>query len=124
MNVDTELTRSGTIELIGRANIQKRPQSHQQGYFLQVADTGAWTLLKSNSDGDRTPLAKGVTAPLGIGRWHRLGLSFSGTQIVASVDGRNLTLVLDASYSNGQVGLGTGSYDTDQFDDLAVMQTK
>ena len=124
VNVDTELTRSGTIELIGRANIQKRPQSHQQGYFLQVADTGAWTLLKSNSDGDRTPLAKGVTAPLGIGRWHRLGLSFSGTQIVASVAGRNLTLVLDASYSNGQVGLGTGSYDTDQFDDLAVMQTK
>ena len=124
MNVDAELAKPGTIELIGRADIQKRPQSHQQGYFLQVADTGVWTLLKSNSDGDRTPLAKGVTVPLGTGRWHRLGLAFSGAQITASVDGHDLASVTDTSYLNGQIGLGTVGYDTDQFDDLSITRTK
>ncbi len=124
VSVDAELAKPGTVELIGRAAIQKRPQSHQQGYFLQVADTGAWTLLKSNSDGDRTPLARGSAAPLGTGHWHRLSLSFHQAQITASVDGVNLTSLTDASYSNGQIGLGLVGYDTDQFDNLSVVRTQ
>lgn len=121
VDVDAELAKPGTVELIGRANIQKRPQSHQQGYFFQVADTGAWTLLRSNSDGDRTPLANGSAAPLGTNQWHRLALSFQGSKIVATVDGHDVTSVSDGSYPNGQVGLGTVGYDTDQFDNLSVV---
>ena len=124
VSVDAELAKPGMVELIGRANIQKRPQSHQQGYFLQVADTGAWTLLKSNSDGDHTPLAKGSAPPLGTGHWHRLSLSFNETQLTASVDGHDLTTVTDDSYSNGQIGLGVVGYDTDQFDNLSITRTR
>ncbi len=120
VSVDAELAKPGTLELIGRADIQKRPQSHQQGYYLQIADTGAWTLLKSNSDGIHTPLAKGSTAPLGTGRWHRLSLSFNDASITASVDGKDVTSLTDTSYSSGQIGLGITSYDTDQFDNLAI----
>ena len=124
VEVDAELAKAGTVEVIGRADFQKRPQSHQQGYFFQVADTGAWTLLKSNSDGNRTPLAKGATATLGTGRWHRLSLSFRGAQITASVDGHTIASVEDASYRNGQVGLGTVAYDTDQFDNLSITRSR
>ena len=122
--VDVELVKPGTVELIGRADIQKRPQSHQQGYYLQVDDQGAWALLKNNSDGNRTPLAKGVASPLGTGRWHRLSLSFNGAQITAFVDGHDLASITDASYRNGQIGLGTVGYDTDQFDNLLITRPK
>ena len=122
VSVDAELARPGTLELIGRADMQKRPQSHQQGYYLQIADTGAWTLLKSNSDGNHTTLAAGSTAPLGTDRWHRLSLSFNDASITASVDGKNVTSLTDTSYSAGQIGLGITSYDTDQFDNLSITQ--
>ena len=46
VSVDAELAKPGVIELIGRAGIQKRPQSHQQGYYFQIADTGAWTISR------------------------------------------------------------------------------
>ena len=120
VSVAAELAKPGTLELIGRANFQKRPQSHQQGYILQVSDTGVWVLVKSNSDGARKILANGTATPLGTGRWHRLNLSFAAAQITASVDGRNLASVTDDSYRNGQIGLGTVEYDNDQFDDLAI----
>ena len=124
VNIDAVLAKPGTIELIGRAGIQKRPQSHQQGYFLQVDNQGAWRLLKSNSDGDRTSLAKGVTTPFGTGRWHRLSLSFHGAQITASLDGHDLASVTDASYRSGQIGMGTVGYDTHQFDNLAITENR
>ena len=124
VNVDVELAKPGIVELIGRADVQKRPQSHQQGYFLQADDQGAWTLLKSNSDGNRTTLASGVSMPLGTGNWHRLSLSFSGAQITASMDGHDLASVMDGSYPKGQVGLGTVGYDTDQFDNLSITKTQ
>ncbi len=120
VSVDAELAKPGTLELIGRAGTQKRPQSHQQGYIFQVADSGAWTILKSDSKGIRTKLASGSTEPLGTGRWHRLGLSFNNETITASVDEKSLNVLRDASYQAGQVGLGLTSYDTDQFDNLAV----
>ncbi len=120
VSVDAQLAKPGTLEVIGRAGIQKRPQSHQQGYYFQIADTGVWTLLKGNSKGLRTKLASGSTDPLGTGRWHRLGLSFNDETISISVDGKSLTSLRDDSYQAGQVGLGITSYDTDQFDNLAI----
>ena len=120
VSVDAQLARPGTLEVIGRAGIQKRPQSHQQGYYFQIADTGVWTLLKGDSKGLRTKLAGGSMHPLGIGRWHRLGLSFNNETIGISVDGKSLTSLRDGSYQAGQIGLGLTSYDTDQFDNLAI----
>ena len=124
VSVDAELARPGTVELLGRAGVQKRPQLKQQGYYLQVSDAGAWTVLKSDSEGKRTSLASGLTTPLGIGRWHRLTLSFKGDNITALLDEQSLTSLNDASCPAGQTGLGITSYDTDQFDNLSVVQIK
>lgn len=120
---DVELAKPGTVELIGRAGTQNRPQSHQQGYYFQISDTGAWTILKSDADGNRTVLSRSATTPLGTGKWHRLGLSFSGSAITASVDGKQVGVAHDSSYTAGQGGLGLTSYDTDQFDNLSFQKT-
>ncbi len=120
VSVDAELVKPGTVELIGRAGTQKRPQSHQQGYYFQISDTGAWTILKSDSNGRRTTLASGSRDALGTGRWHRLSLSFNNERITASVDGQNVTVLRDKSYEAGQIGMGITSYDTDQFDNLSI----
>ena len=120
IGVDAVLVKPGTLEVIGRAGTQKRPQSHQQGYLLQISDTGAWTLLKSDKDGKRTTLASGASSPLGVGQWHHLGFSFKDDGITALIDGKRLTAVTDSSYASGQIGLGLTSYDTDQFDNLSI----
>ncbi len=120
LNVDAVLVKPGTLEVIGRAGTQKRPQSHQQGYLLQITNTGMWTVLKSDTSGKRTTLASGTSSPLGVGRWHHLRLVFKADAITAVVDGQRLTTLKDSSYQSGQIGLGLLGYDTDQFDNLAI----
>jgi hypothetical protein len=118
---DVLLRQPGTVELIGRAGQQQRPQSHQAGYYLRVADTGAWQIRKNDTNGVFTTLAQGTAAALGTGTWHTLALSFNGTTITASVDGTRVGAVDDGSYSTGLVGLGVVDYQTDQFDNLRVI---
>lgn len=120
VSVDAALTKPGTLELIGRAGTQKRPQSHQQGYYFQISNTGAWTLFKSNSDGKHTTLVSGSVAPFDTGSWHRLSLSFNSDEITASLDEKNVTTLRDSSYQAGQIGMGITSYDADQFDNLSI----
>jgi hypothetical protein len=120
VSVDAELAKPGTIELIGRVGTQKRPQSHQQGYYFRVSDAGEWSVLKSDSDGKHTVLGQGSVAPLGAGSWHRLRLSFSKNEIAAYLDGNRLTAITDDSYDAGQIGMGLMGYDTDQFDNLSI----
>jgi O-glycosyl hydrolase len=120
VQMDVELAKPGTVELIGRAGTQNRPQSDQQGYYFQISNTGSWTLLKSDDQGNRTTLAMASVPALGTGRWHSLALSFNGPSITAYVDGRAVAVVQDDSYAAGQVGFGITSYATDQFDNLSI----
>ncbi len=120
LSVDAELAKPGTIELIGRAGTQKRPQSHQQGYYFRISDVGEWSVLKSDSNGKHTVLGHGSVSPLGTGSWHKLRLSFSKDQIAAYLDGTRLTAITDDSYDAGQIGMGLIGYDTDQFDNLSI----
>lgn len=117
---DVYLEQPGPVELIGRAGRQQRPQSHQAGYFLRVADTGKWSLVKSDTSGRLTTLAEGTTRALGTRHWHTLGLTFSGTTITGTVDGRRIGAVDDSAYASGQVGLGVIGYQTDEFDNLSI----
>ncbi|MGH3601391.1 MAG: hypothetical protein ACRDQH_14150, partial [Pseudonocardiaceae bacterium] len=118
--MDVELTKPGTVELIGRAGTQNRPQSDQQGYYFQISDTGSWKLLKSDDNGNRTTLAEASVPALGLHQWHTLALSFSGPVITAYVDGKAVGVVQDSSYDTGQVGFGVVGYATDQFDNLSI----
>ena len=65
-------------------------------------------------------LARGAVKPLGLRRWHRLGLAFDGPLIDVSIDGRQVASRRDATYERGQVGLGVSGYQTHQFDNLSI----
>ncbi|MET7455772.1 NPCBM/NEW2 domain-containing protein [Streptomyces sp. NPDC005574] len=117
---DVYMEQSGTVELLGRAGEQQRPQSHQAGYFLRVGDTGRWSVVRSDTRGRLTTLADGTTHTLGTHRWHTLELGFSGTTITASVDGGRVGAVDDSAYRTGQAGVGVVGYRTDEFDNLRI----
>lgn len=120
VKADVNLQQAGTVELLGRANTQNRPQSHQAAYLLRVSDSGAWSIVRSSAAGTLTTLASGTRSALGTHAWHTLALGFSGDQITAMADGVNLGTTNDSSYSAGQVGIGVVGYQTDQFDNLSV----
>jgi hypothetical protein len=120
VQTSVELAKPGTVELIGRAGTQTRPQSHQQGYYFQISNTGSWKLLKSDDNGNRTTLAQASVPALGLHDWHTLALSFDGAIITAYVDGKAVGVIQDSSYTAGQVGFGIVGYATDQFDNLSI----
>ncbi|SEG33771.1 O-Glycosyl hydrolase [Actinacidiphila yanglinensis] len=117
---DVDLRQAGTVELLGRANTQNRPQSHQAAYEVRLSDSGAWSIAKNTSAGNLSTLASGTHASIGLNTWHTLSLGFSGDQITAKLDGATLGTVADNSYQSGQVGIGVVGYQTDQFDNLSV----
>ncbi len=117
---DVDLRQAGTVELMGRANTQDRPQSHQNAYLFRVSDTGAWSIDKSDTSGTVTTLASGSISALGTGSWHTLALTLQGSTISAGVDGTQVGSVTDSSYQTGQIGIGVVGYQTDQFDNLSV----
>jgi hypothetical protein len=117
---DVNLQQAGTVELLGRANTQNRPQSHQAAYQLRLSNSGAWSIAKNTSAGNLSTLASGTHASIGLNTWHTLSLGFSGDQITAKLDGATLGTADDNSYQTGQVGIGVVGYQTDQFDNLSV----
>jgi hypothetical protein len=120
VSVDVDLRQAGTVELLGRAGTQARPQNKQSGYYLTLSDTGAWSLFKKDTAATITTLASGTTIALGTGAWHTLTLGFAGTTITGKLDATTLATVTDTTYGKGQIGFGVVGYQTDQFDNLAV----
>jgi hypothetical protein len=118
---DVLLEQPGSVQLLGRVGSQ-RPFSVSglDAYYLQVSNTGAWSIVKNDTNATHTTLASGTTTALGTGTWHKLALSFQGTTITAALDGATLDSATDAGYANGQVGLGVADWQTDDFDNLSV----
>ena len=117
---DVYLEQAGTVELYGRANSQSRPQSRQNAYLFRVADTGAWSIVKSTTSGTLTTLASGTATRLGTNSWHTIVLSLQGSTISGKIDGATAGTVTDTSYQSGQIGIGVVGYHTDQFDNLTI----
>ena len=120
VSLDVDMQQAGTVTLLGRANIQSRPQNRQAAYQLRISDTGAWSIVKHTTTNTDTTLAGGTRAALGLNSWHNLKLGFSGSQITAIVDGATIGTANDYSYGSGQAGVGVQGYQTDQFDNLSV----
>ncbi|HEY4017549.1 MAG TPA: ricin-type beta-trefoil lectin domain protein [Pseudonocardiaceae bacterium] len=120
VSTDVDLRQAGTVELLGRANTQARPQGDQNAYLLRVSDNGAWSIDKSDTSGTITTLASGTRAALGTGSWHTIGMTLQGSTISGTVDGTTVGSVTDISYQTGQVGIGVVGYQTDQFDNLSI----
>jgi hypothetical protein len=122
VSTDVLLERPGQAELIGRANLQKRfTPAAMDAYYLRVSDTGAWSLLRNNSnDGNKVTLASGTVPALGTNRWNTMSLSFQGTTIKAVVNGTTVRTLTDTTFAAGHVGYGTSEGETAQFDNLSV----
>jgi hypothetical protein len=89
-------------------------------YYLQLSNTGAWSVIRNSTSGTRTTLASGtVTAP-GLNTWQHLALTFNGHTISAAINGTTVTTVTDSAYASGMIGFGTNGYQTDQFGNLSV----
>ncbi|MFG1878678.1 RICIN domain-containing protein [Sphaerisporangium sp. NPDC049003] len=122
VSTDVLLEQSGYVQLVGRAGTQRSfGPAGLNAYYLRVTETGAWQIQRNTTDAALTTLRSGTVAALGTGRWHTLALGFSGGTITASIDGTQVGSVTDGSYGAGQVGVGTGTTETAQFDNLTII---
>jgi hypothetical protein len=121
VSADALIQQAGAVQLLGRVGTQHSfgPAGINE-YYLQVSNTGAWSIVRNNTSDTLTTLASGTVAALGTGTWHHLALTFNGTAISAAIDGTTVGSVTDAAYRSGMIGLGTSGYQTDQFDNLSV----
>ena len=119
---DVLLEKSGYAELMGRANTQSYTGAGGlNAYHLRVSDTGAWSILSSNTGGTVSTLASGTVAALGTGRWHTLSLTFAGSTITASIDGTQVGTTNNTTWGAGQIGYATSQGETAQFDNLSII---
>jgi hypothetical protein len=121
VSADALMEQAGAVQLLGRVGTQ-----HPFGvagineYYLQLSNTGAWSIVRNNTSDTLTTLASGTVAAPGTGTWHHMALTFNGTAISAAIDGTTVGSVTDSTYHSGMAGLGTSGYQTDQFDNLSV----
>ncbi|MET8629140.1 ricin-type beta-trefoil lectin domain protein [Kitasatospora sp. NPDC004669] len=120
VTTDTLFEQPSSVEVLGRVNQQGRNNNGLNAYHLRVSDTGAWSIDKSDTSWNFATLASGTTTAPGTGSWHTVALSMQNTTLTASIDGVVVGSATDASYTNGQAGLGVTGYQTDQFDNFAL----
>jgi hypothetical protein len=115
------MQQAGAVQLLGRAGAQQAfSPADINDYYLQLSNTGAWSIVRNSTSGTLTTLASGtVTAP-GLGTWQQLSLTFNGAAISAAINGTTVGTVTNSAYASGMVGLGTSGYQPDQFSDLSV----
>ena len=121
VSADVLLEQSGYVQFAGRAGTQRSfGPAGLNAYYLRVTDAGTWQIQRNTTNATLTTLRSGSVAALGTGRWHTLALGFSGSTITASIDGTQVGSVTDGTYSAGQIGFGTATTETAQFDNLTV----
>jgi hypothetical protein len=121
VSADALMEQAGAVQLLGRVGTMEAfdPAAINE-YYLQLTNTGAWSIVRNSTSGALTTLASGtVTAP-GLDTWQQLSLTFNGDSISAAINGTTVGTVTDSTYASGMIGLGTDGYQTDQFSDLSV----
>jgi O-glycosyl hydrolase len=118
---DVLLEQAGYVEIIGRATWQHAfGPAGLDAYYLRASNTGAWSLLRNDTNNTMTTLRSGSVPALGTNSWHALALTFSGSTITAQIDGTTVATVTDTAWSTGQIGIGTSQTETAQFDNLSI----
>ncbi|MFG3056263.1 ricin-type beta-trefoil lectin domain protein [Kitasatospora sp. NPDC048239] len=119
---DVMFEQPGTVELLGRIGQQGHNNNGLNAYHLRLSDTGTWSILKSDTSWNFTTLATGTTTAPGLNNWTGLAFTLQGSTLIASVGGQEVGRATDASFSTGLagLGLGTGGYRTQQFDNFAL----
>ncbi len=121
VSADALMAQAGAVQLAARVGPQHAfgPAGIDE-YYLQLADTGAWAIIRNNTSDQLTTLASGSVAAPGLNTWHHLALTVRGTALTAAIDGVTVGSVTDSTYATGMIGLGTSGYQPDQFDNLSV----
>jgi len=88
------------------------------GYIFRVKPDGTWELISSSYKQAVAVYANGATE-LDRQQWHTLELTFHGTAVTASLDGKVLANVEATAHSHGMIGLGSEWHHV-QFDNLRV----
>jgi hypothetical protein len=121
VSADALMRQPGAVQLLGRAGAQQAfSPANINDYYLQLSDTGAWSIVRNSTGGTRTTLASGTVSAPGTGTWQHLALTFNGSTISAAINGTTVGSVTNSSYASGMIGFGTSGYQTDQFDNLSV----
>ncbi len=105
---DVLLRQAGQVDVIGRAQSQSTNNNGLAAYHLYVADTGAWSIQRSDLSWGFTTLASGTGPKLSTNHWHRVSLSLQGSTLTAMVDRTTVGSATDDTYGSGPAGLGTG----------------
>ncbi len=121
VGTDALIAQAGSVQVIARAGTQHSfgPAGINE-YYLQLSNTGAWSIVRNNTSDALATLASGTVAAPGTGTWHHLALTVSGSTLTAVIDGVTVGTATDGTYSSGLAGLGTSGYQTDQFDNFSV----
>ena len=97
------------------------------GYFMSLSADGTCSLYLSKQDEKTVPgilLATGKASNIAPNKWHTLMLVFSGSTIRGFVDRIQILAATDSTFSEGMVGLVTGSTNKTKnialFDNLVV----
>lgn len=115
------MEQAGAVQLLGRIGPQKGfSPADINDYYLQLSNTGAWSIVRDSTSGTLTTLASGTVAAPGLNTWQQLSLTFNGATIIAAINGTTVSTVSNSSYASGMVGFGTSGYQTDQFSNLSV----
>ncbi|HEY7176834.1 MAG TPA: galactosylceramidase, partial [Micromonosporaceae bacterium] len=121
VTVDALFEQAGAVQVMGRVGTQHGfSVAGINAYYLQVANTGAWSIVRNNTSATLTTLASGTHAAFSLNTWHTLSVSFQGSTITARIDGATAGTATDTTYPAGQIGLGVNGYRTEQFDNLSV----
>jgi beta-galactosidase len=111
---DVYIEDSGFVTVFGRLGNKRSWKAAQpNGYWLKVDDKGSWEL-----NADSKMLASG-TVTFSANTWHSLKLKFSGSNIMALIDGLLVANARDIQYSCGMAGVGSG-WNKAQFDNFQV----
>jgi len=122
VGVDAMLPGDGEVALVGRIDsadfFQDGKALWPSGYVLTVSRNGDWEWLGTKFKAETKKLASGrVSFP--ANRWHSLAMTFRGSAITASLDGKSLAQVNDMTHISGMAGFGTG-WNLASFDNFSV----
>jgi hypothetical protein len=118
---DVLLEQAGSVQILGRVGTQQGfTPANINAYYLQISNTGSWSILKNASGGSFTTLKSGTTTALGTNTWHTVSLGFQGSTITAQINGTTLGTATDSSYSAGQVGIGVNGWQNVQYDNFSI----
>jgi hypothetical protein len=121
VSADALMEQAGAVQLLGRVGTMAAfDPADINEYYLQLSNTGAWSIVRNNTSGSLTTLASGSVSAPGLDTWQQLSLTFNGDSISAAINGTTVGTVTDATFASGMIGFGTDGYQTDQFSDLSV----